>query len=154
MNRHLSRTLAMQIVYEWDFIGKKNLDEIKNRSYEIFARDLDIEYADKIIDGVTKNVDTLDKKIIEVAPDWPIEQVANINKAILRVSIFELENFADIPPKVIINEAVELAKSFGGSNSFKFVNGVLGTIYRKSNRFEKDEEINQINEKPIAEIKE
>jgi len=68
--------------------------------------------------------------------------------------IFELENFADIPPKVIINEAVELAKSFGGSNSFKFVNGVLGTIYRKSNRFEKDEEINQINEKPIAEIKE
>ncbi|OIP06152.1 transcription antitermination factor NusB [Candidatus Berkelbacteria bacterium CG_4_9_14_3_um_filter_39_23] len=154
MNRHLSRTLAMQIVYEWDFIGKKNLDEIKNRSYEIFARDLDNEYADKIIDGVTKNVDTLDKKIIEVAPDWPIEQVANINKAILRVSIFELENFADIPPKVIINEAVELAKSFGGSNSFKFVNGVLGTIYRKSNRFEKDEEINQINEKPIAEIKE
>ncbi|NCN24938.1 transcription antitermination factor NusB [Candidatus Berkelbacteria bacterium] len=144
----------MQIVYEWDFIGKKNLDEIKNRSYEIFARDLDNEYADKIIDGVTKNVDTLDKKIIEVAPDWPIEQVANINKAILRVSIFELENFADIPPKVIINEAVELAKSFGGSNSFKFVNGVLGTIYRKSNRFEKDEEINQINEKPIAEIKE
>jgi len=154
MNRHLSRTLAMQIVYEWDFIGKKNLDEIKNRSYEIFARDLDNEYADKIIDGVTKNVDTLDKKIIEVAPDWPIEQVANINKAILRVSIFELENFADIPPKVIINEAVELAKSFGGSNSFNFVNGVLGTIYRKSNRFEKDEEINQINEKPIAEIKE
>ena len=154
MNRHLSRTLAMQIVYEWDFIGKKNLDEIKNRSYEIFARDLDNEYANKIIDGVTKNVDTLDKKIIEVAPDWPIEQVANINKAILRVSIFELENFADIPPKVIINEAVELAKSFGGSNSFKFVNGVLGTIYRKSNRFEKDEEINQINEKPIAEIKE
>jgi len=154
MNRHLSRTLAMQIVYEWDFIGKKNLDEIKNRSFEIFERDLDREYADKIIDGVTKNAGALDKKIVAVAPDWPIEQVANVDKAILRVSIFELENFADIPPKVIINEAVELAKSFGGSNSFKFVNGVLGTIYRNSDRFEKNNETDQTSEKPIDKIKE
>lgn len=154
MNRHLSRTLAMQIVYEWDFIGKKNLDEIKNRSFEIFERDLDKEYADKIIDGVTKNADALDNKIVAVAPDWPIEQVANVDKAILRVSIFELENFADIPPKVIINEAVELSKSFGGSNSFKFVNGVLGTIYRNSDRFEKNNETGQTSEKPIDEIKE
>ncbi|MEK7061987.1 MAG: transcription antitermination factor NusB [Patescibacteria group bacterium] len=153
MNRHLSRTLAMQIIYEWDFIGKKNLNEIKSRSYEIFTRDLDQEYADKIIDGVIKNTDSLDKKIVAVAPDWPIEQVANIDKAILRVSIFELEHFPDIPPKVIINEAVELAKSFGGNNSFKFVNGVLGTIYRHSDRFEEDESTDE-KQKPIEEIKE
>lgn len=135
MNRHLSRTLVVQIVYEWDFIGKKNLKPIIDRSVEIYKKDLDIGYVKKTIKGISKNIEAIDRQIIQVAPEWPIEQIANIDKAVLRVAIFEFDNYLEIPPKVIINEAVEIAKAFGGENSYKFVNGVLGTIYRKSARF-------------------
>lgn len=150
MNRHLSRTVAMQILYEWDFRGEKNFEIIKERTIKIFESDLDKKYLTKLLKGVEGNLAQLDQAILKVAPEWPLAQIANIDKAILRVAIYELENFEDIPPKVIINEAVEIAKDFGGDNSYKFVNGVLGTIYRKSDRYEKEDEAAQ----PIKKIKE
>lgn len=145
MNRHLSRTVAMQILYEWDFRDEKNFKAIKERTINIFGSDLDKEYLTKLLEGVKGDLARLDRAILKVAPEWPLEQIANIDKAILRVAIYELESFKDIPPKVIINEAVEIAKDFGGDNSYKFVNGVLGTIYRKSDRYEK-EDIKKIKE--------
>jgi N utilization substance protein B len=135
MNRHLSRTVAMQILYEWDFRRGSNLQDIVRRSLEIFSDDIDREYVIETVEGIKKNLDELDKAIISVAPDWPIEQVAYIDKAILRLAIYEIYHNTDIPPKVAINEAVELAKNFGGENSSKFVNGVLGSIYRNSPRY-------------------
>ncbi|TSC92490.1 MAG: putative transcription termination factor [Candidatus Berkelbacteria bacterium Licking1014_7] len=141
MNRHLTRTLAMQIIYEWDFRDRKNLKEIQNRSEEIFKKDLDIEYLRKLVNGTIKELDQVDKKILSVAPEFPIDQIAKIDKAILRIAIFEFENCQEVPPKVIINEAVEIAKMFGGENSYKFVNGALGAIYRSSSRFEQDTKI-------------
>jgi N utilization substance protein B len=152
MNRHLSRTLAMQILYEWDFRGRKAFDKILGRSIGIFRKDLDLRYLRKVVRGVKDNLDKLDRQILEVAPEFPIEQIANIDKAILRVAIYELENCDDIPPKVIINEAVEIAKAFGGDNSYKFVNGVLGTIYRKSDHYQPEDDTDKIKE--IKEIKE
>lgn len=140
MNRHLSRTVAMQIMFEWDFRSNAHLNEIVSRSIERFGEDVDKEYVITTVEGMKKHHDEIDAKILEVAPDWPIEQIASVDKAVLRLSIYELLFVREIPPKVAINEAVELAKTFGGENSSKFVNGVLGTIYRDSDRYDPDQE--------------
>ncbi|MFY9484748.1 MAG: transcription antitermination factor NusB [Patescibacteria group bacterium] len=140
MNRHLSRTVAMQIIFEWDFRSNTKLNEIVSRSIERFGEDVDNEYVITTVEGIKKHQDEIDAKILEVAPDWPIEQIASVDKAVLRLSIYELLFVRDIPPKVAINEAVELAKTFGGENSSKFVNGVLGTVYRDSDRYDPEEE--------------
>lgn len=140
MNRHLSRTVAMQIMFEWDFRSNAKLNEIVNRSVERFGEDVDREYVITTVEGIKKHQGQIDAKILEVAPDWPIEQIASVDKAVLRLSIYELLFVGEIPPKVAINEAVELAKTFGGENSSKFVNGVLGTVYRDSDRYDPAEE--------------
>lgn len=140
MNRHLSRTIAMQSLYEWDFRANANLQDIIRRSVELFADDIDREYVINSVEGVKNHLDEIDNSIIKVAPDWPIDQVAFIDKAILRLSIYEILYNTEIPPKVAINEAVELAKNYGSENSSKFVNGVLGTIYRTSPRYLEEKE--------------
>jgi N utilization substance protein B len=84
-----------------------------------------------LVKGVSQDIPQLDAKLQPVAPEWPIDQIARMDRIILRMGLYELENEADVPPKVVINEAVELAKAFGGDNSSKFVNGVLGTILRQ-----------------------
>lgn len=137
VNRHLSRIVVIQSLYEWDFREGSNLQDILARNIKNFEKDVDKEFTIANAEGVKSNLDGLDKKIIEVAPEWPIEQVALIDKAILRLAIYELLHCQDVPPKVVINEAVELAKTYGGENSSKFINGVLGTIYRQSDRYEK-----------------
>lgn len=135
VNRHLSRIVAMQSLYEWDFRPGSDLQEILGRNIKNFEKDVDKEFTITTAEGVKNHIEKLDNKLIEVAPEWPIEQVAFIDKAILRVAIYELLFSEDIPPKVAINEAVELAKTYGGENSSKFINGVLGTIYRQSDRY-------------------
>src|SRR5882757_3195861 len=91
----------------------------------------DIEFIKKLVAGVSKQADALDAALQPVAPEWPIDQIARMDRIVLRIGLYELENEADVPPKVVINEAVELAKAFGGDNSSKFVNGVLGTLLRQ-----------------------
>lgn len=135
-NRHLGRIVAFQTLYEYDFRGGKasGLDpvEIAERNLQQYQDVLeDQKFVMAMIKGVLKSLSKLDKRIAPAAPEWPVEQIARVDKIVLRMAIFELILESDVPPKVVINEAVELAKSFGGENSSKFVNGVLGTIYRE-----------------------
>lgn len=132
-NRHLSRTIAMQSLYEWDFNQcKGDLEEVTKRNVENFAPGLDDhKFIYDLIKGVKKNQAEIDAIIEKTAPEWPIEQITVIDRNILRLGIYEMRLSREVPPKVAINEAVELGKTFGGESSGKFVNGVLGTLYRE-----------------------
>jgi len=136
-NRHLGRIVALQTLYEFEF--RTQSDDTTVDVKEILERNLsryetaidDTKFVEQLVKGVLKEQDDLDDKIRPIAPDWPIEQIARIDRNILRIGVYELLHQADVvPPKVAINEAVELAKAFGSDNSSKFVNGVLGTAYR------------------------
>lgn len=129
MNRHLSRMVSMQAIYEWNFRPDSDLNEVLERSIAEFADDIDKDFVKAEILGVSEKRSDLDREIEKCAPEWPIEQISLIDKSILEIAIYELLYTKDIPPKVSINEAVELAKQFGSNNSGKFINGVLGTIY-------------------------
>jgi len=129
MNRHLSRMVSMQAIYEWNFRDNSDVDELIDRSISEFSDDVDSNYIKKVILGVIENSESINKEIEICAPEWPIEQISSIDKSILQIAIFELVHTNDIPPKVAINEAVELAKQFGSNNSSKFINGVIGSVY-------------------------
>jgi len=133
-SRHLSRSIAMQSLYEWDFGGRKNdLEKIAEKNIKEFGPGLeDLSLVWQIITGVVKNLAKLDKIIEQAAPEWPISQITVVDRNILRMGLFELlySNKDEVPPKVAINEAIELAKSFGGESSGRFINGVLGTVYK------------------------
>ena len=130
--RHQSRMAAVQILYEWDLKEKKeSLEDIFNHFFEINQIKIDPNFVKDLIHGVEKNIEEIDKLIEKTAPEWPIEQIAVIDKTILRLGIYELLFAKEVPPKAVINEAVELGKEFGSENSGKFVNGVLGTLYRE-----------------------
>lgn len=138
MNRHQSRMVALQIIYEWSIRRNEDIFDIALVNINNNPiQDIDEDFVAKIIKGVEKHTDKIDKLIEKAAPEWPLEQIAVIDLAILRLAIYELLYCKDIPPKVAIDEAVELAKTYGGSNSSKFINGVLGTIYRSSDRYNK-----------------
>ena len=144
-NRHLTRIGAMQCLFEYDFRPKADFKEIRNRAIkEKGAKKIDLLYLRKICNGVIKKSAELDKVILETAPEWPLEQIARIDKTILKMAIYEILYLKEIPPKVAIDEAVEIAKNFGGVNSGKFINGVLGTVYRHSQRYQEDTK-NNIN---------
>ncbi len=129
MNRHLSRMVTMQAIFEINFRPDSDLSEVIERSVAEFANDVDKDYIISSIKGIVEKQEMLDKEIADAASEWPIEQISFIDKSILEVAIYELLFQGEIPPKVAINEAVELAKQFGNDNSSKFINGVLGTIY-------------------------
>ncbi|MCX6812720.1 MAG: transcription antitermination factor NusB [Candidatus Berkelbacteria bacterium] len=131
MNRHLSRMVSMQAIYESNFRPDADLKEILERSLAEFADNVDKDYIKTTILGVSQKKVELDAVIEKCAPEWPIDQIALIDKSILEIAIYELKYTKDLPPKVAINEAVELSKQFGNDNSSKFVNGVLGTVYDK-----------------------
>lgn len=143
-NRHLQRSVAMQSLFEWDFKGKhdENSREILKRNLEEFAPGLeDGIFAGQLIEGTLRERPTIDKLIEKCAPEWPLEQVTVIDRNILRLGIYELMfgSYDEVPPKVAINEAIELAKTFGSDASPRFVNGVLGTIYREMGEPMKDD---------------
>jgi len=137
-NRHLGRIIVLQTLYEQEFreeSGDKTvvLEDIIHRNidrYRKIANDKD--FIEKLVSGVFREKDNLDLLIQPLATDWPIDKIARMDRLVLRIGIYELLNQSDIPPKVIINEAVELAKAFGGDNSSKFINGVLGSFYREN----------------------
>lgn len=135
-NRHLGRVIAFQTLYEQEFRldaddKKFNLDEVLNRNINRYKGMVeDTEFVEKLVKGVNSKATELDAKLQPVAPEWPIDQISRMDRIVLRMGLYELTYLSDIPTKVVINEAVELAKAFGGDNSSKFVNGVLGTIYK------------------------
>ena len=137
-NRHLGRIIVLQSLYEYEFrerAGDPNLDLdlIVAKNIEPYSDTLgDTEFVYNLTRGVKKNIEDLDKVLRPIAPEWPLETIAAIDRNILRIGLYELAECRDkVPPKVAINEAVELAKAFGSENSSKFVNGVLGTAYRQ-----------------------
>ncbi len=132
-NRHLARTIVLQTLYQWDFLGMNDekIPEITQFNREEFAPKFDDEgFVDTLIDGVISNRSDLDEVIQEFAPDWPIDSITLVDRNILRMGVYELRYAEAIPAKVAINEAIELAKGFGGQSSGRFVNGVLGAIYK------------------------
>ncbi|MEK7546039.1 MAG: transcription antitermination factor NusB [Patescibacteria group bacterium] len=134
-NRHLARTVAMQTLYERDFHGGKmeDSDAAVRRNLEEFAPGLDDKgFAKELVDGVLKHQKDIDATITKYAPAWPLPQITIVDRNILRIGVFELKHSDTVPSKVAINEAIELAKTFGGESSGKFVNGVLGAIFKDS----------------------
>ena len=134
-NRHLARTIAMQTLFSWDFNGKqeKNLNNLIEQNFKQFAPKFDDHgFVRSIINGVIDNQAEIDKYIIKYATEWPLDQITIVDRNILRIGVYELVFDKDIPAKVAINEAIEIAKAFGGESSGKFVNGVLGAIYKEA----------------------
>ena len=132
-NRHLSRTIAMQSLYEWDFYDmKKPLADIVEHNIKAYAPGMeDTKFVRDITSGVEQNLKKIDDVITETATEWPLDQISPVDRSILRIGVYELMISSEVPPKVAINEAVELGKTFGGEASGKFVNGVLGTLFKK-----------------------
>ena len=133
--RHLLRTVILQTLYEWDFYNRKtDLTQILERNMAEFSPGVDEpEFAWKILNGVVEHLTKIDETIVKAAPEWPMDRIANIDRNILRIGLYELM-YADpneVPPKVAINEAIEMAKNYGGPNAGKFINGVLGTVYKE-----------------------
>ncbi|MFH1566222.1 MAG: transcription antitermination factor NusB [bacterium] len=126
--RHTARKLSMSVIFAWTFLSKDSQID-KELSMEILGiTDFDNELYNKIQQSVMSNVNEIDNVIITCAPEWPLESIAKIDLACLRVAVCELKFVKKIPVKVAIDEAIELAKEFGGENSSKFINGVLGTV--------------------------
>lgn len=142
-NRHLSRSIVLQTLFEWDFLSSdkkgptwdgEKVKEALARNLKEFAPGLeDDSFVNTLVEEVLKKSGVIDEIIEKAAPDWPIEKISIIDRNILRIGLTELlfGDRSQVPPKVAINEAIELAKTFGGENSGKFVNGVLGAVYKE-----------------------
>ena len=146
-SRHLLRSVAMQSLYEWDFesslirddnqkekFNKGRLDKIVKDNIEEYSAGIENnDFVTELVSGVFKNIQEIDSLIKKFAPEWPLEQIMIIDRNILRIGIYELmfSKRKDVPAKVAINESIELAKTFGGRSSGKFVNGVLGSLYKE-----------------------
>jgi N utilization substance protein B len=136
-NRHLGRIIALQTLYEEELRREASDDSfdlqvVLERNIRRYRDTLDdVAFIEQLVNGVSQQAAQLDLALQPVAPEWPIDQIARMDRIVLRIGLYELQNEADVPPKVVINEAVELAKAFGGDNSSKFINGVLGTLLRQ-----------------------
>ncbi len=145
-NRHLSRSIALQTLFEWDFNGYDDakIKEILEKNIDEFAPGMEANsFCEKLVEGVVKNKEKLNKIIEKAAPEWPIQQISIVDRNVLRLGLYELI-FADkkeVPSKVAINESIELAKAFGGDSSGKFVNGVMGTVYKEIGGPESEEKM-------------
>ncbi len=143
-NRHLSRSIVLQSLFEWDFSGKpEDLKSIVDRNvFEFAPGHSDNEFMYNLAETVQRKQTVIDDIITKAAPEWPLEKISNVDRSVLRMGLAELI-FGDreqVPPKVAINEAIELAKTFGGENSGKFVNGVLGAVYKELGEPGKDQQ--------------
>jgi len=135
-NRHLSRSIVLQSLFEWDLnaIERKDVIEVLDRNIEEFAPNkTDRPFMEKLLDGILGKQPELDLVITKAAPEWPLERISPVDRNILRLGLYELlfSERSEVPAKVAINEAIELAKQFGGDNSSRFVNGVLGAVYKE-----------------------
>ncbi|OGM12018.1 transcription antitermination factor NusB [Candidatus Woesebacteria bacterium RBG_16_39_8b] len=141
-SRHLSRSIVMQSLYEWDFSGKRpdDLKRMVEKNLQEFGPGLeDQSFVWQLVTGVVQRIDEINKIIQSAAPEWPLDQITIVDRNVLRIGLYELlfANKEEVPPKVAINEAIELAKTFGGESSGKFINGVLGTVYKEINKEDK-----------------
>lgn len=160
-NRHLSRSIVLQTLFEFDFDNVKNakvdIDEVLVRNTKEFAPGMgDFSFMKRLLDTIISKRIEIDDIIVKAAPEWPIEKISVVDRNILRLGLAELL-FADrseVPAKVAINESIELAKTFGGENSSRFVNGVLGAVYKELGEPGKDEvsKKNKIKEVPYEEM--
>jgi N utilization substance protein B len=135
-SRHIARSIVLQSLYEWDFRNEKNLDieKVLEKDINEFGQGInEQEFMEKLAKGVLEHKEAIDKIIEKSAPEWPLAQITIVDRNVLRIGIYELlfGDKKEVPPKVAINEAIELAKSYGGESSGRFINGVLGTIYRE-----------------------
>ena len=161
-NRHLGRIISLQSLYEYEFRLKAgdataDIDTIVAKNIEPYAKALgDTEFVYNLSRGVVENMRKLDEELRPLAPEWPIDTIAAVDRNVLRIGLFELES-RNVPPKVAINEAVELAKAFGSDNSSKFINGVLGTAFKElgldANEGKKDESKNPKKSEKKADTK-
>ena len=126
--RHNARRVALATLFSWSVLSQNIKEALATAAQVLELDSYDAELAQLIITGITENKKYLDELISKTAPEWPIDQIAKVDLVILRIATFELVIAQNVPPKVAIDEAVELAKEFGTDNSSKFVNGVLGTI--------------------------
>lgn len=138
-NRHFARITLMQSLYEYLQRGGNLLKIVERNISKYDFEENNLKFIKKVAKGVKKHIDEIDKIITISAPEWPLSQIAQVDLSILRLSIFELIFDDEVPPKAVINEAVELSKAFGGENTSKFVNGVLGTVYRNSEKYQEEE---------------
>jgi N utilization substance protein B len=144
-NRHLSRSIVLQALFEWDLnaVDKKEVISILDRNIEEFAqKNTDRPFMEKLLNGILSKQPELDLVISKAAPEWPIDRISPVDRNILRLGLFELlfAERSEVPAKVAINEAIELAKQFGGDNSSRFVNGVLGAVYKEIGEPGKEEQ--------------
>ena len=132
-NRHLARSIAMQSLYQWDFKGKPTaaIPAIIEQNLAEFGMGIEdnAEFVSETVQGVLDHLDAIDKKIVEYAPEWPMTEMSIVDRNILRIGVYEMYFTDAVPNKVAINEAIEIAKSYGGPSSGKFVNGVLGAMF-------------------------
>jgi len=158
--RHLARSIILQSLYEWDFYNQKeDLTKILERNMKEFGPGIDEpEFVWNLMNNIISHKKEIDNIITKAAPEWPLEQISIVDRNVLRLGLFELL-FADrkeVPPKVAINEAIEVAKNYGGPNSGKFINGVLGTVYREMGEPGKDDkkpESKEVKEKSEEKLK-
>ncbi len=143
-NRHLGRIVALQTLYELDFRREANDDScdlglVLKRNIGRYESTVDdVFFIEELVKGVVRYEKELDDELRPLAPEWPLEQIARMDRVVLRMGLYELHHEPDVPPKVVINEAVELAKAFGGDNSSKFINGVLGTALKNKGTIAED----------------
>jgi len=149
--RQLGRGVVIQSLYEWDFYGRKEkIESIVGRNLEEFAPGFEEkEFVKTLARGVVEKIDELDKIIEASAPQWPIEKLPIIDRNALRIGLYELlhADRKEVPPRVAINEAIELAKTYGGHNSGKFINGVMGTVYREIGEPDRNPETSRSEQK-------
>ncbi len=136
-NRHLGRIVALQTLYEQDFRlecgdSQVKVDDILARNISRYQQTIDDQdFITVLVHGIISKQSEIDTILQPLAPEWPIDQIARMDRIVLRIGVYELLFGKGVPPKVVINEAVELAKAFGGDNSSKFINGVLGTLLKQ-----------------------
>ncbi len=153
-NRHLSRSIVLQSLFEWDLnnIEKDQVHEALDRNMDEFApHRSDAPFMKKLLDGVLQKQPELDLVIEKAAPEWPVDRIAPVDRNILRLGLYELlfSDRKEVPAKVAINEAIELAKQFGGENSSRFINGVLGAVYKEIGEPGKEESTKNKKKKDI-----
>jgi N utilization substance protein B len=154
-NRHLSRTIALQVLYQWDFHGcdSDKLKEWESYVCKEFAPKFDDDgFIDELVGGVLSHRAEIDEMIKKFAPNWPIDSITIVDRNVLRLGAYELMFSDNIPSKVALNEAIELAKGFGGEASGRFVNGVLGAVYKDMIARGKEKAIDKEPIKPKEEI--